>query len=209
MLYYFSAILLLEALIAIFVFICNTLNLLTILSCITIFFVGWKVMERQNKPYWYGFIPFYNMYEMCEIAFGVGKGWFCILLFLPITNWIMYPIYCNKLREKYGYETLFTVGLILLPFVFLPILVFENEERTIEKENLRHISKMANWYANEATTAKAKAKAKDKDKETREEQILNQTKEAVDESVEENQEKIDIVDKIQEKINEEKDAQDE
>ena len=40
-------------------------------------------------------------------------------------------------------------------------------------------------------------------------QILNQTKEAVDESVEENQEKIDIVDKIQEKINEEKDAQDE
>ena len=169
------------------------------------------MMERQNKPYWYGFIPFYNMYEMCEIAFGVGKGWFCILLFLPITNWIMYPIYCNKLREKYGYETLFTVGLILLPFVFLPILVFENEERTIEKENLRHISKMANWYANEATKDKDKDKDKENEneKETREEQILNQTKEAVDESVEENQEKIDIVDKIQEKINEEKDAQDE
>ena len=144
---YFTSIILFESIMFLIVITCNILHKLNILSCFTTFFTGWKLFENNNKEYWYGFIPFYNMYEMCEIAFGENKGWYCIGLFLPITSWFMYPIYCNELRKKYKYEPLFTIGLIFLPFVFLPILIFDNEENIeeIRKKSDNHISKMANW----------------------------------------------------------------
>lgn len=231
MLYYMSSIVFLELIIFILVSICNVLNLLSILSCLTTFFVGWKLIEKENKPYWYGFIPFYNMYEMCEIAFGIGKGILCLFLFFPITNWIMYPIYCNKLREKYDYEPLFGVGLLLLPFVFLPILAFDEKKdnENNEEKDSDHISKMANWYAekeneeilNQTTEDIMNEEKKDSEKitentvetdESKEETVEEIIDTCIESKIENNDEikvdnigeKIDIVEQIQEKMNEEK-----
>lgn len=147
---YFTSLIMIETILSLFVIICNFINKLCILSCLTTFFTEWKMLENKDEEYWYGFIPFYNMYKMCEITFGEKNGWYCIFLFLPITNWIMYPIYCNELRKKYGYESLFTIGLILLPFVFLPILAFDEKDCEKKTED-NHISKMAHWNNEEKT----------------------------------------------------------
>ena len=153
-------------------------------SCLATFFVCWKLLQRQGEEYWYGFLPFYNQYKMCEIAFGKNRGWFFIFLFIPIINFIFYPIYCNELRKKYNYDSLFTIGLILLPIVFLPILVFDE----------KHLNKMK------------KRKPLNTEKKNEEKKETEQTVE--EDMSEENSEtettKKDILEKINEKIEEER-----
>lgn len=210
---YMTSIFLFEIFIYLFFEICNIVNKLFLFSFFMIFIIGWKLMEKEKEEYWYGFIPFYNIYKLCEIVFGKNKGWYCILLFIPIVNLIMYPIYCNELRKHYEYEELFTVGLILLPIIFLPILAFDEKEYK-EKTEDNHISKMAHWNNDEKTEDVQNAediqiKEKNADETNNEHftdtETLNLNKE-VEKDTEKKEEIAEeaIIEKIQEKMNEEK-----
>ena len=186
-----------------FITICKAIHKLMILCCITTFFVEWKLLEERNEEYWYGFIPFYNMYKLCEIVFGKDKGWYCIWLFLPITSWIMYPIFCNELRKQYNYEPMFLVGLLFLPFIFLPILVFDKQniemrQTETETKETDHISKMAHWK-NEEVKEEVDFETEIKDQP---EEEITEEQETVERVVEEIVEQKDV-EKIQEKMNEE------
>lgn len=82
----------------------------------------WKVFTKLGKPGWAAIIPYYNFYVMCQIA---DKPWWYLLLFLvPFANiYVMYVLY-NGIAQKLGKSTGFTIGMILLPYVFWPILAF-------------------------------------------------------------------------------------
>ncbi len=92
-----------------------------IIAVITI--IGkWKVYEKAGKPGWAALIPIYTWIVMLEI---VGKPlWWVILFFIPCVNIIFIIWTVNLLSKSYGQSEGFTVGLILLPFVFYPILGF-------------------------------------------------------------------------------------
>ena len=82
----------------------------------------WKIFEKAGKPGWAAIIPIYNIIVLLEI---VGKPtWWIILYLIPLVNFVIAIIVINELSKKFGQGVGFTIGLILLPFIFYPILGF-------------------------------------------------------------------------------------
>ncbi len=82
----------------------------------------WKIFEKAGKPGWAAIIPIYNIIVLLEI---VGKPlWWIILFLIPFVNIIFGIWVTNLLSKSFGKNEGFTVGLILLPFIFYPILGF-------------------------------------------------------------------------------------
>ncbi len=83
---------------------------------------NWKIFVKANKPGWAILIPIYNIIVLLQI---INKPWWWLLLFLiPVVN-IVFGIWAtNLLAKNFGHDIGFTIGLLLLPFVFYPILGF-------------------------------------------------------------------------------------
>ena len=82
----------------------------------------WKVYSKAGKPGWACIIPIYNIIVLLEI---VNKPiWWIVLLLIPFVNIIVLIIIQVELAKVFGKSTGFAVGLILLSFIFLPILGF-------------------------------------------------------------------------------------
>jgi hypothetical protein len=112
-----------EALAGLVAFFMAMLIPILIIAVITI--VGkWKVYEKAGKPGWAAIIPVYTWIVMLEI---VGKPiWWIFLFFIPCVNIVFMIWTINLLSKSYGQTEGFTVGLVLLGFVFYPILGFGN-----------------------------------------------------------------------------------
>ncbi len=86
----------------------------------------WKIFEKFGEPGWASIIPIYNLYILLKIV-----GWepIKILFFLiPIYNIYLAYLMYKDLAAKFGKDTpAFAIGLLLLPFVFLPMLAFNEE----------------------------------------------------------------------------------
>ena len=82
----------------------------------------WKIFVKAGKPGWAAIVPIYNTIVMLEI---VGKSlWWIILMFIPFVNIVLSIIVTVELAKKFKKSSGFAVGLILLPFIFYPILAF-------------------------------------------------------------------------------------
>jgi len=82
----------------------------------------WKVYVKAGQPGWAVLIPFYNFYIMLKI---VGKpGWWILLLFVPLVNIVIGIYVIHLLSKSFGHGLGFTLGLIILSFIFYPILGF-------------------------------------------------------------------------------------
>ncbi|GAB4091210.1 DUF5684 domain-containing protein [Flaviaesturariibacter terrae] len=89
----------------------------------------WKVFEKAGQPGWAAIIPIYNMYVMLKIA---GKpGWWLLMFFIPLVNYIFIIWMWNMISKSFGKDEAFTVGIVLLGIVFIPILGFSNSIRYI------------------------------------------------------------------------------
>lgn len=86
-------------------------------------YVGlWKIFEKAGKPGWAAIIPIYNAIVLIEI---VGKPTIWILwLIIPCTSPIFGIWLVNLLSKSFGKTEGYTVGIVLLPFVFIPLLGF-------------------------------------------------------------------------------------
>ncbi|MDZ4822654.1 MAG: DUF5684 domain-containing protein [Flavobacteriales bacterium] len=82
----------------------------------------WKIFEKAGQPGWAAIIPIYNYYIITRI---IGKpGWWVVMMFLPLANIIFLIWALNLLSKSFGKDEAFTVGLVLLGIVFVPILGF-------------------------------------------------------------------------------------
>jgi len=82
----------------------------------------WKVFAKAGKPGWAAIIPIYNVIVLLEI---VGKPWWWLLLMLiPIVNIVILIVVYHRLSVVFGHGVGFTLGLIFLGIIFLPILAF-------------------------------------------------------------------------------------
>jgi hypothetical protein len=88
----------------------------------------WKVYQKAGKPGWAAIIPIYNILVLLEI---VGKPWWWLLLmFIPFVNVVIMVIVYLELAKVFSKGTGFGCGLILLPFVFVPVLAFGDAQYT-------------------------------------------------------------------------------
>ena len=82
----------------------------------------WKIFSKADKPGWACIIPIYNLIVMLEIA-GRPVWWF-LLMFIPIVNIVIGIIVLIDLAKAFGKGGGYVAGLILLPFIFYPMLAF-------------------------------------------------------------------------------------
>jgi len=80
----------------------------------------WKVYTKAGQPGWACIIPIYNIYILTKIA---GKpGIWTLWCLIPIVNIVFVIWLYNILSKSFGHDEGFTVGLLLLGFIFWPIL---------------------------------------------------------------------------------------
>jgi len=102
--------------------------IMVIYFAVVIFLIAsvWTVFTKAGKPGWAAIIPIYNLIVLLEI---VGKPWWWILLMLiPVVNIVILILVYHNLSLSFGEGVGFTIGLILLGFIFLPILAFGNSK---------------------------------------------------------------------------------
>jgi hypothetical protein len=86
----------------------------------------WKIYTKAQQPGWAVFIPIYNILVWLKI---INKPWWWIFLYLiPLVNIIIMIIMYHGLSKVFCKDAGFTVGLILLPFIFIPILGLGNAQ---------------------------------------------------------------------------------
>jgi Family of unknown function (DUF5684) len=82
----------------------------------------WKVYVKMTQPGWYGIIPIFNYVVIAKLS---GKEWwFGLICIVPCIGWIFVIILLNDLAQLFGKGVGYTIGLIFLPFIFLPMLAF-------------------------------------------------------------------------------------
>lgn len=98
----------------------------------------WMIFKKMGREGWEGIVPLYNTYIICEILYG--NGWKMLLFLIPFYN-IYFAFKVNiDLAKRFNLSTGFGVGLVLLSFVFYPILgfgksVFDNGEKANKKSD--------------------------------------------------------------------------
>ncbi len=80
------------------------------------------IFTKAGRPAWEAFVPFYNGFRLVQIA-GRPGYWFLFLL-IPFVNIVFAIIVLNDLAKSFGKDSGYTVGLVLLPIVFVPMLSY-------------------------------------------------------------------------------------
>lgn len=85
-------------------------------------YAQWRLFKKAGKPGWASIVPVYNLVVQCEIA--RVPMWWIAMFFLPIVSIVFAIMLLNKFVQAYGKDAGFTVGMIFLPLIFMPILGF-------------------------------------------------------------------------------------
>ena len=83
----------------------------------------WITVQKAGRPGVSQIIPIWNIIELVRIA-GKPLWWVILILLIPVVNLVMLIITFHGISKAFGKEAGFTVGMILLPFIFWPILAF-------------------------------------------------------------------------------------
>ena len=82
----------------------------------------WKVFAKAGEPGWAAIVPIYNIIVWCKI---VGRpAWWFILLLIPCVGIVIAIMLSIDLAKSFGKGAGFGIGMVLLPFIFIPILGF-------------------------------------------------------------------------------------
>jgi len=104
----------------------------------------WNIFKKAGEKGWKALIPVYNTYIYLKIC-GIS-GWFLLIHLLPFIGIeelqdfttaisFIFSIYSSyRLSKVFGHGIGYTIGLVLLPFVFYPILAFGSSEYSLETE---------------------------------------------------------------------------
>ena len=85
----------------------------------------WRIYQKAGEPGWACLVPIYNYIVLLRM---IGKPMYWIfLLFIPLVNIYIAISVVHGLSKAFGKGAGFTLGLILLPFIFYPLLAFSSE----------------------------------------------------------------------------------
>lgn len=104
-----------------------------ITAVIYVFYVicYWRIYRRAGQPGWAAIVPVYNLWVLFKVA-GMSPWWILgyLLGFIPVIGPIAVAVIgivtMVNLSPRFGHGLLFSLGLIFLGFIFIPILAFSN-----------------------------------------------------------------------------------
>ncbi|WP_413249666.1 DUF5684 domain-containing protein [Sinomonas flava] len=93
------------------------------------------IFTKAGRPAWEAYVPFYNQYVLITHIVGRPTWWFWVILggtllsaipflgfLIAIGVFVLWIFVMNDLSKSFGKDNAWTVGLVLLPIVFLPLL---------------------------------------------------------------------------------------
>jgi len=86
----------------------------------------WKMFEKADQPGWGAIIPIYNTYLLLKVA--ERPGWWLLGFIVPLLNIVVIAIVFNDISKNFGKGIGYTLGLLFLTFVFMPLLGFGDAE---------------------------------------------------------------------------------
>ncbi len=88
-----------------------------------------KIFEKAGFPSKSAYIPIYNIFILIKIL-DIPTP-FIFFYFIPLINIMAYAYTCYKLSQCFNKGPVFyTIGIFLLPFVFIPVLGFGKSQFT-------------------------------------------------------------------------------
>jgi hypothetical protein len=88
----------------------------------------WGIFTKAEVPGWGAVIPVLNVWAALQVAGKPGR--WLVLYFIPIVNIVFWVRLCLALADRFSKATWFAIGMVILPFVFLPILALDGSEYT-------------------------------------------------------------------------------
>ena len=86
----------------------------------------WKIFEKAGEPGWAAIVPLYNLIILLKI---IGKPlWWIVLFVVPCVNIVAAVLLAVELAKAFGKGIGFAIGMVLVPFVFYPVLGFGSAE---------------------------------------------------------------------------------
>jgi hypothetical protein len=95
---------------------------------VMVFYIAalWKVFTKAGQPGWAAIVPIYNCVVLLQIG---GKPiWWILLLLIPLVNIVVGIMMWHAISTNFGKGVGFTLGLIFLGFIFIPILAWSDAE---------------------------------------------------------------------------------
>jgi hypothetical protein len=113
-------------------FVCGIALVVIILGLVQIV-SWWIIFEKAGYPGWAAIVPFYNMWVLARV--GDQSGWVglgaCFSSGIPVIGpivqlglWLVISLGVAKTFKR---GVLFGIGLLILPFIFFPILAFTGD----------------------------------------------------------------------------------
>ncbi len=82
----------------------------------------WRLFTKAGEPGWAVLVPIYNIITLLRVA---GKPlWWLVLLLLPVANVFAADYISAGVAARFGKGTGFAIGMVLMPFLFYPLLAF-------------------------------------------------------------------------------------
>lgn len=100
----------------------GTYGLVAIIWVVIVIAAMWMIFSKAGQPGWAAIVPIYNYYVLLKV---VGRpGWWLILLFIPLVNFVIALIVTYDLAKVFGKGMGYFLGLLFLGFIFYPMLAF-------------------------------------------------------------------------------------
>lgn len=98
------------------------ISLVSIALSLFLLISAWNIFEKAGQPGWTAIIPIYNLLIFLQI---IGKPWWWIFLIIITPLNLVFGVWAvNLLSKSFGKGVWYTVGLIFLPYIFIPVLGF-------------------------------------------------------------------------------------
>ena len=82
----------------------------------------WKIFDKAGEPGWAALVPIYNLVVLLKM---IDKPlWWILLFVVPCVNIIAAVLLAIELAKVFGKGIGFAIGMVVLPFVFYPVLGF-------------------------------------------------------------------------------------
>lgn len=112
-----------------------------------IHFLGtWKLYQRAGRQAWEAAVPIYNAVVLTKII--NRPWWYVLLLFVPIVNLIMFPVFWVETLRSFGKNKISDtlLGIITLGF-YIYYVNYTQEVSYIPNRSLKNKSKSGEWVS--------------------------------------------------------------
>jgi len=104
----------------------------TVFRSLLIMLCGAKIFKKASHGEKTAYYPIINLFTMLEVA-NVNT-FFGVLLFVPVINIFILILMSYKLGKVFNTSTMFTIGLIVLPILFYPLLASNDKQYKLKDE---------------------------------------------------------------------------